>query len=433
MKNMKIEIRNAFLVTAEESGRVYPKGTIQIEGTTIKYVGDAAKAPAFQAERTIEANGNIVMPGLYNTHTHLPMTLMRGFGEDMTLSHWLNDCIFPIEARLDGELAYLGTRLALIEMVKNGIVGVSDMYFFTDQIYRAVQEAGIKALLSRCVSGNTLADAKKGIDEAEDLLGMHDASGKIRWALALHAEYTCGNEVIAEMARRAKEKKMRLHVHVSETASEHEECKARHDGKTPMRLLYDLGAMEVPLLAAHCAYVDEEDIELMRQYHVCALHCPTSNLKLACGVAPVQDMLQQGVLVALGTDGAASNNAQSIFYDMQLAVLLQKGMTRDATAMPLDTAIRMATANGATALGFLDSGVLKEGNRADLIMVDTHSTRFSPKGNAKTHLVYNTAGMDVCLTMVDGKILYENRKVCFADENEAIAQFEEGIKRLYGN
>jgi len=429
---MNIEIANAYLITVDNENHVYRNGTVQIVGNMIAYAGSQEGKPDFKADRVIDAMGDIVMPGFYNTHTHLPMVLMRGFGEDMALGDWLTKKIFPVEAKLDGELVYIGTMMALIEMIKNGVVAISDMYFFMDQVVRAMKECGIKGLVSRGLTGQSMEGMEPALKETEDLFDMLDMQGGIRPAYCIHAEYTCCHDLISYVAERAKARGARIHAHISETKSEHDESKQRNNGRTPIRLFADLGALDPILLAAHCVYVDDEDRKLMVKNHVQVLHCPASNLKLASGVAPVQELLDAGINVSLGTDGAASNNSLSVMYEMRLASMLQKGINHDPTLMPLDQTIRMATKSGADALGFNDSGSLEKGNRADLIMIHTQSTAYHPRENLKTHLIYCAEASDVRMTMIDGKILYEDGKISFADEELIIRDFEKSLKRLFG-
>lgn len=428
---MKKSIVNGFLITANENFDVYENGCVYIDGSKIVYAGPQEGAPYFMSEDIIDAEGGIIMPGFYNTHTHLPMTLLRGYGEDQHLMDWLHNSIFPIEDRLTEEFCYYGTMLSLIEMVKCGTVAVNDMYMFMKSVSKAVLESGMKGLLCRPTMGNSMEEARERIEEAEAVFEYLKGQDKVRPAYCLYTEYTCAPELIEYIADRAKLKNARIHSHVSESVWEHQDCINR-TGITPIAMFEKYGALDVPFMAAHCVQVTDNDIEIMSRKGVNVLSNPKSNLKLANGVAPIAKMAEMGVNVALGSDGAASNNNQSVMSEMQYAALLQKGIYKNSTLLKVPQAIRMATANGAKALGFDDSGVLKAGNAADIIIIDTSSDRFYPKKNMVTNLLYSAYPTDVCMTMVDGEILYEDGKVTFADEREILWKCEEIGGKLYG-
>lgn len=427
---MNIEITNAFVVTADDNGTVYQNGAVQIAENTITYAGTMCGRPDFKADRVIDAAGDIVMPGFHNTHTHLPMTLLRGCAEDLPLMDWLNTAIFPREDKMTPDDAYFGTLLCLIEMVKAGNVSVSDMYMFTPEILAALRVSGMKGLIARGLLGSSLEDAAQRLDDSEWLFENITENDLVRPAYNLYTEYTCCTELICEVAKRAAEKGARIHAHVSESEWEHNDCIERR-GETPIETFARYGAMDVPFMAAHCVYATDDDIKLMAEKGAHVLTCPRSNLKLANGVAPIAKMLAMGVNVAVGTDGAASSNFQSALGEAQLAALLQKGFCHDSTLITVNDAIRLATANGAKALGFDDSGVLKQGNKADLVIIDTSDSRFYPRENMLTHIIYSAYPTDVKLTMIEGRILYEDGQILFADEAQVKAECAKRFARFY--
>ena len=383
---------------------------ILVRGDKIAYIGK--ELPEESADRVIEGNGNLVIPAFYNTHCHSAMTLFRGYGDDLPLQRWLNEKIFPAEDRLTSESVYYGSMVAIAEMIRNGVVSFSDMYFFLDETARAVEESGIKANLSRSIVSfdpeiDVLNDSRinEGIDVFDRWHGRAD--GRIKIDMSLHAEYTNVEKCCRYLAELAKERKTGLQIHISETASEHDACIERH-GVTPTEFFDRVGALDVPLTAAHCVWVTDEDIALMARKGVSVAHNPVSNLKLGSGVMRLRDMIDAGLTVALGTDGVASNNQLSILRELQTAAILHKGVHRDpenirAAELPL-----IATRNGALAQGREDCGMVAVGARADLILVDLNAINNIPCYDLATTLAYSANTSNVLLTMCDGRILFEN-------------------------
>ena len=344
------------------------KGTVNVltDGKLISYIGK----DDVSADRVIEANGNLLMSAFFNTHCHSAMTLFRGYGDDLPLQRWLNEKIFPAEDRLNEERVYTGSMLAIAEMIRNGIVSFSDMYFFLDETARAVEETGIKANLSRSiVSFDKDADFSKDLRvlESIDVFNRWNgrADGRIKIDMSLHAEYSNVEGCFRYVADLTKKLGTGFQIHVSETKSEHEECIARH-GVTPTRFLEECGVLELPVTAAHCVYVSDDDIALMAKRGVSVAHNPVSNLKLGSGIMPYRKMMDAGVNVTLGTDGVASNNRLSVLRELQYAALIHKGASCDPAVTNAGEMIRCATKNGAIAQGRLDTGEIKVGNRADL-------------------------------------------------------------------
>ena len=406
---------------------------VLVNDKTIEYIGK--DLPAEQCDRIIEGNGNLLMPAFYNTHCHSAMTLFRGYGDDLPLARWLNEKIFPAEDRLNSERVYTGSMLAIAEMIKGGVVSFSDMYFFLDETARAAEEAGVKANLSRAVvSFDKSADFAKDtrILDAIDIFNSWNgrADGRIRVDMSLHAEYTNVDECVDYMSALAKKLGAGMHVHVSETRSEHEECIARH-GLTPTAYFEAHGVFEVPTTAAHCVWVSDEDIKILADKGVSVAHNPVSNLKLGSGVMPYNKMKNAGINLCLGTDGAASNNRLSILRELQYATLIHKGTELDAAATRAADMIRCATKNGAMAQGREDCGEIKVGNKADLLLVDMSSFNNIPSYSFESTVCYSMAESDILMTMCDGNILYERGTYNTIDEELLRHQAKEVISHYF--
>ncbi len=422
-------IKNAKIHTMNADGQIL-RGNILVAGSRIAYVG--RELPPIKADTTVDAMGNLVLPGFSNVHTHLPMSLLRGAGEDLPLMEWLMRRIFPLEDKLNDELAYIGSMVSIMEMIRTGTTSLADMYFFCDGIAQAICDSGIRANISRCVIGPDMKAAGELLDDAVHIYDKWNncADGRLQVGFSVQGEYIAGIDVMKKVAETAKECNAVMQIHVSETLDEHEQCKKRHGGKTPFALLEEIGVLDVPVIAAHCVWITEQDMDMIKNRNVTVATCPKSNLKLGSGVAKVAAMLEKGVKVALGTDGAASNNALDMLEEMRYMALLQKGVNRDPSLMGIDDTLRIATANGANAMG-TQAGAIEQGKLADLIMVDTHSSRFLPKENENAHLLYSANGSDVCLTMINGKIVYQDGKFLYFDEQKLMQEFCRGAQVLY--
>jgi len=370
--------------------------------------------PAGDFARVIDCTGKVLMPGFVNAHTHVPMTLMRGYGGGKDLQTWLYDYIFPAEARLDDRAVAAGTALGLAEMIAAGVTCVADMYMRTGIIADQIVKAGLSANLS-CggvyfgapgdFSPDTCGDCRNQQVLTERWHNAND--GQIRVDASIHGEYTSNAPLWRWMADYARDKGLRMHVHVSETVSEHEASLSRH-GKTPLQILNEYGVWDNGGIAAHCVYTTPEDWALMARKDVTAVHNPWSNLKLGSGVAPVPAMKGAGVNVALGSDGMSSHNAADLFSDMKLAVCLQSGVNRDPMALSAWDALEMATVNGARALGRPDAGRVAEGCVADLILVDFSAPNLTPCHDVAENLVFSACASNVVMNMARGQVIYEN-------------------------
>ena len=377
----------------------------------ISYI--AQEPPKEPTGRVIDGRGMVLMPGLINCHTHIPMTPLRGYGDDHNLTEWLNDYIFPKEDLWDKRAIRAATLLGLAECLRFGTTSISDMYYFSDTICQCVDEVGIKGNIARCV---TVFDDDYCFDThgpSQELVALKEAwhghdHGRIQVEASIHAEYTSFDKVWHGLAEYAINSGIGMQVHVSETRNEQESCLEKY-GLTPAQILDVYHVWDTRAVAAHCVYLTEEDMELFARRGVSPVHCPNSNLKLASGIAPVRKMLDKGLNVTLGTDGVSSSNNADLFEAVKLAALLSNGSTLDPTSLTAWDALKLATVNGAKAQGREgECGMIAPGMDADLIMLDFTQPHLVPCHNPVSNLVYAASGHDVVLTMVRGKVLYEN-------------------------
>lgn len=406
---MDILFSNVTAVTMDEAMHVYTEAFVGVTDGKISYLAKAA--PKEKPLKIINGEGMVLMPGLINCHTHLPMSLLRSYADDCDLATWLNDRIFPREDRLDGRSAKAAALLSIAECLRFGVTSVSDMYNFCDEIAEAVAESGIKANIAR---GCTLFSDEFDLEQHagfQELTALHEKwngydNGRIRVEAGIHAEYTSDYRLWDAVAEYAINNHLGMHVHLSETASEHESCKEKY-GLTPAQVLDCHHVFDTPAIAAHCVYLEPEDRALLARRGVSAVHCPVSNLKLASGCANVTEMVKAGMNVCLGTDSSASNNNLDLFEEMKAASLMAKAISGDPTALPAPAVLMMATVCGAKAQGRqAECGQIKLGMDADLILLDFTAPHLIPCHNVLSHLVYSASGHDVVLTMVRGKILY---------------------------
>jgi len=426
---MRTLIRQATLVTVNARDEVLRDADLAIDGDRI--VGVGAAPAGFVPERVLDGRDRIVLPGLVNTHTHLSMTLMRNYADDLAFWPWLMERVKPLEDHLQPEDVRIGARLGLAELIRGGTTCFHDMYFLLDEVADEVASAGVRGRLCGALfdnSGQGEALLRAGV-------GLHDrwhgkADGRVTVGLGPHSPYLCSPAYLREILHEAERLKCSLHVHVAETEHEVQESRERH-GMTPVQLLADLGCFRVPTIAAHAIYVDAADRRLLSEGRVSVAHNPSSNLKLANGIAPVVALQDDGVNVALGTDGAASNNNLNLFEEMHLAALLQKWLRRDATALPARQVLRMATINGAKALG-LDAhiGSLEVGKQADVVMLDAARPHLAPRHDPVALLVYSAQAADVCTVLVDGRILLEDHVLRTLDETSLLAAATEQTQQL---
>lgn len=407
---MRIRITNILMtpgVTDEAHIPFVEDAEILIEDQLIVYAGKRSEAPAFEADDTIDGHGAMAMPGLCNMHTHTPMTLLRSIGSDLPLDRWLNEAIFPVEKHLTDDAVRAGTDLGILEMLRFGTTSFNDMYMHMDMEAEAVRDSGMRALL-----GHGVVDFDESCSDLLPNIALiekwnHAADDRIRVALAPHSEGATTQKVMEKIRDAAEAYKVPVHVHVSETKLDFDGSLERR-GLTPPQYLEKLGMLEFPVLAAHCVWFTDEDIELFARRGAVILHNPVSNLKLASGIAPISKMLKAGCKVAIGTDGVASNNNLNLWEEIKLMPMLQKGTTLDPTVVSPAQTIAAATSVGAKGMGYDNLGLLKAGYLADLILVNISEAHMLPCNDMESNLVYSVQGSDVCMTMVNGKVLYQN-------------------------
>ena len=383
-----------------------------------------------------DMRGALLIPGLINTHTHAAMTLLRGHGSGLPLDRWLNEAIFPIEDRMTPADMAAGNALAQLEMLRTGTTSYSDMYFNMDTAGSLCQKSGMKANLCRpitCFDPNESASDSFRAKESAELFREWNGkeNGRIRVDFSIHAEYTCQEKIAREYALMGKELGARMHIHLSETAREHTACREKY-GKSPAEWFLGLGVFDLPTAAAHCVTLEDSDITIFLSKGVSAVHCPSSNMKLGSGFMRLPKLLKSGVNVGLGTDGTASNDNLNMFEEMHLSALIHNGFSSDPTAVSPADVLNMATRNGARLQGRDDTGSLAVGKKADIVAVDFNKPHLIPSFDAVTTLLYSAQGSDVSMTMVDGRILYENGEYLTIDEEKVYADVRAALRRLYG-
>lgn len=418
-------IRGGSIVTMDGERRIYPNGYVAIRGERIVEVGDTANLSAknFRARQTIDASGKVVLPGLINTHTHIPMVLFRGIADDLDLQEWLTKYIFPAEAKnVTRDFVVAGTRLGLAEMIRGGTTTYVDMYYFEDAIAEETKRAGVRAVLGETVIDFPVPDNKtwaEAMAYTERFLKRWKNDPLIIPAIAPHAPYTVSTAHLKEAQALAEKYDVPFVIHIAEAPTETEfMAKTYQDRSVPY--LDKHGLLTPRVIGAHMVHVNEAEIATLKERGVGVGHCPQSNMKLASGTAPVPQMLRAGVSVGLGTDGAASNHDLSMWEEIDTAAKLHKLITQNPTTITAAEALAMATIGGAQAIDLeREIGSLEAGKRADLIIVDLGAVHLTPMYNLYSHLVYATKASDVTETIVNGKVLMRNRRLTTLDE-EAI-------------
>ncbi len=422
-------VRNGIVLTMNPEEAVLDRGSVAVRGDRIAAVGSDDDFSAEDADRVIDAKGGIIMPGLVNTHTHAAMTCFRGLADDLPLMEWLNDHIFPAEQKLTPEMVNTGATLACAEMILAGITCFCDMYLFEAEVAKAAKAAGMRA-----VTGEVLYDfpspnygpIEKGFAYTEALIEAWKDDPLITIAVEPHSPYLCAPELLQRAQKIARENGIPLVIHLSETEEEVNRIKEKY-GHTPVGHLADLGILGHNVLACHCVALTDTDIELLKRFDVKVSHNPESNMKLASGVAPVPKLLEAGICVGLGTDGPSSNNDLDLFSEMNTAAKLHKVHTLDPTVLNAHQVLRMATIDGARALG-LDkvTGSLEPGKCADIIVIDTRKPHLIPMYSPHSHLVYAVRGSDVTASVINGQVVMADRELTTIDTEGAIV----GIKAV---
>ena len=402
---MSILIYNVTAVTMCDEEKVIEKAYISIKDNRIAYIG--SEKPAGSFDRVLDGKGKVAMPGLINAHTHTAMTVLRSYADDMNLQDWLFQKIFPFEDTLTPEMVYEASINGIKEMISTGTTCFNDMYFFQEETAKAAELLGMRGILNE---GITDAVLDKKLEKTDELIkNLNEGSGRLKVGISPHAVYTCSQETLKKCAEYARSHNMHVHTHLSETETENTDCE-RDFSMSPTKLMEKNGVFDMPAIAAHAVWLSDEDIEILKKHGVTVVHNPVSNLKLASGIADIPKLTENGVNVALGTDGASSNNNLDLFEEIKLTGILHKGISRNPLVLPAWEVLKMATVNGAKALGYEDLGRLKDGYLADLILLDFDVPHLTPNNNTVSNLVYAVRGSDVAYTIIDGVIVYERGK-----------------------
>ena len=408
-----------------DSMEVIENPVIGISDKKIVFVDTQKNRPpeSYTAKEVLDMPGSIIMPGLINTHTHLPMTFFRGLADDVPLNKWLNDYIFPAEAKyLNKDTAYYGAMLAIAEMILSGTTTFCDGYFFEDSVVMAAKSTGMRAV---CCQGFVdfpapgIPDPAKNVQIAKSFIAKwKNVSSLICPALFCHSPYTCSPETLKNIKEVARNSKALFLTHLSETIKETQDIKQQY-GNTPVRYLNSLGILDDSTVAVHCNFVDEDEIRIFADCGVKVSHNPESSMKLGAGVAPVPEMLKQGVIVGLGTDGCASNNDLDLLLEIDTTAKIHKLKTMNPTAMDAATVLRMATIEGAKMLGIEDkTGSIEAGKYADIIILDTNKPHMIPMYNCYSQIVYSASGADVSASIINGKIVMKDRQLLNMDVSD---------------
>lgn len=417
-----IRFFNGKVLTMNQDMEIHTDYEVWVNADKIYYVGPPPDAKegrkedvSSRFEREINLKGNLLMPGFKNAHTHSPMTFLRSYADDLPLQDWLYQRVFPMEAKLTPDIIYLFTKLAILEYLTSGITASFDMYVEPEANASANIDMGFRTVLC-----GTLNDFKDTVPALEGFYRKYNAyHSLIRYQLGFHAEYTTSEPLLRDLAALANQLQAPVYTHLSETEKEVEECRQRY-GKSPVELLSDLGMWNYGGGGFHCVHVSEPDRNILKERGVYVITNPASNAKLASGIAPVTAMLQEGIPLAIGTDGAASNNCLNMFREMFLVTALAKLRENDASVCPAEEVLHMATVGGANAMGLTDCDCIDKDKQADLIVIDLHQPNMQPEHNLIKNLVYSGSKQNVKLTMIAGRILYENGQFLAGIEPEKI-------------
>ncbi|MCR4754684.1 MAG: amidohydrolase [Lachnospiraceae bacterium] len=421
---MKTRLYNAKILTMAEGEEIF-EGEVHVDGNEISFVGTADEAPkGLNFDKEIDCEGNVLMPGLKDCHTHSGMTAFRSLADDLNLQDWLNNEIFPREAKMTGEDCYWLTKLAILEYLTSGITAIEDMYLTPETISDACIEMGMRCELVSGLNkfGPTLEVLEKRYNE------LNNKHPLIGFKMGVHAEYTCDRELLENVSALIHKYEAPLYVHMSETETEVRECRERYD-MSPVALFDELGLFDFGGVIYHGVWVDENDMDILYRRNVMVVSNPASNAKLASGIAPLTAYLDKGIVVALGTDGPSSNNALDMFREMYLASVLGKIREMDPLAVPATEVLKMATVNGSMTLEH-NSDILGEGKLADIIMIDLHKPNMQPVLDIPNNIVYSGDKTNIKMTMIDGKILYMDGEFIDTDVDEIYAKSAEIMDRL---
>ena len=428
---MKLGIKNATLISMDETRKqVEEQIDIYVEDGQIKNIGKNLKE-LDENIKIIDAKKKVVMPGLINTHAHIPMSIFRETLDGYNLQEWLNDKIWPMEDKLQEQDIYYASYLSFIEMIKTGCTTINDMYFMTDEIIKAMEETGIRLQTTRTLQDIDGVEAgEKRLQELQRLIDKYkNKNSKLTFNVGIHGLYTSSLQYVQKCIEFAKKNNLHIHMHFCENQKEVEDIKNNYN-REPMQVLLQ-EFKNVKTILAHCVKLENEDIENLKSMDISVAHCPVSNLKLGCGIAKISKMIEDGINVSIGTDGQGSGSNLDLFEAMKYTALLQKGVTENPKLLPAYEVLKMATINGAKTLGLEDKvGSIEIGKRADIIILDLDTVLTKPVNNIISEIVYNVKGSNVCTTIVDGNILMEDRKLTKNIENDVALKCDNIIKKI---
>ncbi|WP_373898989.1 amidohydrolase [Haloimpatiens sp. FM7315] len=415
---MDLLIKNATIITMDEDNTIINNGYVLIKDNIIKEVSKGDYKGELLNLKVIKGEGFCVMPGIINCHTHSAMTLLRGYGEGLPLMRWLSEKIWPVEAKLKEKHIEMGTMLACIEMLRSGTTAFNDMYFMQREVKKVAVDTGMRAVLGLPIIGENW---EKQIEYSLELLNeiRKENRENINMMFAPHAPYTLNFEALKSISEVAKRENKGIHIHIAETKDELNTIKDKYN-MTPCELLEKSGVLDVNVLGAHCVHLSESDMEIIKGKKVNPVYNPQSNMKLASGIAPVAKLLELGVNVCLGTDGASSNNNLNMFEEMETGALLQKLKYEDATKLSAYNVMKMATVNGAKALGFEKLGEIKEGFKADMIMLNLNKPNMIPNYDICSNIAFSANGSEVEYVIINGKIIMEKGAFLNIDEEKVL-------------
>ena len=412
-----ILIKNGTILTMDVGNSIIKSGLLGLKGDTISYIGSGPDKK-LKAKKVIDAKGDLILPGLINGHTHAAMSLFRGLADDLPLMEWLNNYIFPVESRMDADFVYTGTLLACAEMIMSGTTSFCDMYLFEEEVARAAKSSGMRSLVGEVLydfDSPNYGSIENGFQYTDSLIKKWQTDPLVSIAVEPHSVFTCSPELLSAANDLALKYNVPLVIHLAESMNEMDEVKKRY-GRGPVEHLHSLGLLGPHIIADHCVHLQEHDIEILAEKNVKVIHNPESNMKLASGIAPIPEMLAKDIIVGLGTDGCASNNNLDLFTEMDMAAKLHKVNTMDTTVMDALTVLRMATIEGAKALGIGGiTGSIEKGKKADIIIVDMKKPHLTPMYNPYSHLVYAARGNDVSHSIINGRLIMKDRKLLTMD------------------
>ena len=422
---MKILIKNCNLISMSENRKKYePNMDILIEDNKIKRI---EKNINEDCEKVINASGKVVMPGLINTHSHISMSIFRETVDGLKTQDWLTQKIWPMEDKLTNEDIYYATMLSCIEMIETGCTCINDMYFMTEDIIKAALESGVRLQTTRTLMGHNKEDLIR-LDELNNLLENYKYE-TITFNAGIHGLYTSNEEYVKKCVDFAEEKNLPIHMHFCENAQEREDIKSDYNVEEPSDVI-KRDFKGIHNILAHSVKISDKDIQNLKETNTYIAHCPVSNLKLGCGIAPITKMVEEGLCVSLGTDGQGSGSNLDMFETMKFTALLQKGINENPEDLPAYEVLKMATINGAKALNLNEIGKIEEGKLADLIIINMEETITNPINNIFAEIVYNVKGSNVDTTIINGKVLMENKKISNVNKKEIIQKCEEIINRI---